>query len=504
MIKSKAAGAVLFFLAILVVYNTVQCTTSDADLTVEERYTSYCGSCHLLPAINNIPKKIWKEHVLPEMAARMGIVGYAPERMSMEEELYVKRSKAYSETPMMDSLQWVKLRDYIIAEAPDTVLNSPNRIDRSAQLKQFTNATETSPFRSLTGNIVNLSFDDPSNQFFLSGVDGRLYDIEGDSVSSIPFNSPVVSSIIHKGATYVTEIGTLNPSEVPEGNIYKVENGRKTIVYERLHRPVFTRVVDLNEDGVDEILVCEFGYLAGSLSLLTENTTGYDKRSLLSFPGPIKFEIEDMNGDGRKDVIALFSQGREGIYIFYQKDDLTFDVAHAIKMGSEYGSSWFELMDFNKDGLLDVVLVNGDNADYSQFLKPYHGVRLFLNSEGNKFKEEWFYPLNGATRVIAEDFDQDDDIDFAVISFFADYENNSRERFVYLENEDTDHFTFKSHTTVEATLGRWIVMEKGDFDQDGDVDIVLGGFGGQAQNKETAALERNIFHLENTLNSSNL
>ena len=102
-----------------------------------------------------------------------------------------------------------------------------------------------------------------------------------------------------------------------------------------------------------------------------------------------------MDNDGKKDIVALFAQGREGIYIFYQKDNLEFSVDPVVLMPPEYGSSWFSLLHYNNDGHLDILLANGDNADYSRFLKPYHGVRLFINNGKNEFTEKWFYPCFG-------------------------------------------------------------------------------------------------------------
>jgi hypothetical protein len=61
-----------------------------------------------------------------------------------------------------------------------------------------------------------------------------------------------------------------------------------------------------------------------------------------------------------------------------------------------------------------MVTANGDNADYSIVLKNYHGIRVHINQGNNEFKETFFYPVYGATRLLAEDFDQDGDIDFAI------------------------------------------------------------------------------------------
>jgi hypothetical protein len=53
-----------------------------------------------------------------------------------------------------------------------------------------------------------------------------------------------------------------------------------------------------------------------------------------------------------------------------------FGQEEVLKFPPIYGSSSFALADFNKDGYPDIVYTCGDNADYSQVLKPYHGVYI--------------------------------------------------------------------------------------------------------------------------------
>jgi hypothetical protein len=141
-----------------------------------------------------------------------------------------------------------------------------------------------------------------------------------------------------------------------------------------------------------------------------------------------------------------------------------------------YGSSWFELLDFDHDGDDDIITVNGDNADKTNIPKPYHGLRIHLNDGNNNFTESYFYPLNGATRFVADDFDQDEDVDFMIISTFPDYKNKPDQALIYLENQDEKSFQFQPYTFEQANLSRWFLLDAGDVDQDGDTDIILSAF----------------------------
>ena len=183
-----------------------------------------------------------------------------------------------------------------------------------------------------------------------------------------------------------------------------------------------------------------------------------------------------MDGDGKLDIVTITSQGDESITILYQKDNLTFRSDKVIRFSPIYGSSWFELLDYDGDGDDDIITVNGDNADKTYVHKPYHGLRIHLNDGNNQFTESYFYPLYGATRFVSNDFDQDGDIDFAIISTFPDYENNPDYSMVYLENLNAASYEFQTHTFDEANLSRWFLLDIGDVDLDGDTDIILSAF----------------------------
>lgn len=469
--------SVIFLLFMFLVFSCAE--TSKKQVSIETEYQTYCGSCHLAPNPNSIPKSIWKDNVLPEMAARMGYKynNYKPNKgKNIQEDYYVKLSNAYPEHAIIDSLTFWKIHDYIISQAPDSILTDTKRSDYNKNLISF--FPKVIDIKNIRVPIItNIQFDTITNQFNIGDITGGVFQWPKmfDTVSK-QFNSSIVSYKKKDNALYITEIGILNPSEIPKGVLYKSQRNVLDTIAKELHRPVFTEIVDLNEDGLDEILICEFGHLSGELSILEQKSSVFKKRALISLPGAINLEIKDMNKDGKKDIVVLFSQGNEGIFILYQKDDLQFDINQVIRLEPQYGSSWFQLIDYNKDGHLDIVIANGDNADYSRFLKPYHGIRLFLNDGENTFDEKWFYPIYGATRVIAEDFDIDGDIDFAVTAFFNDPDNAPNNGLVYLENQNSSSFDFQSYTLRDFPDGYWLVMDRGDYDLDGDLDIMLGAF----------------------------
>ncbi|MEL6865587.1 MAG: VCBS repeat-containing protein, partial [Bacteroidota bacterium] len=193
-------------------------------------------------------------------------------------------------------------------------------------------------------------------------------------------------------------------------------------------------------------------------------------------PGAIRTEIRDVDKDGWPDIIALMAQGNEGVFLFRNKSNGQFEQSTLLRFQPLRGSSYFELVDFDGDGDEDILLANGDNADYSYTLKDYHGIRLYTNDGNFQFSETFFYPLYGATKALARDFDGDGDLDIAAIAFFADFEQHPEQAFVYLDNQSTDSIRFQTNIIEDTPSGHWIVMDTGDIDGDGDEDIALGSF----------------------------
>ena len=239
-----------------------------------------------------------------------------------------------------------------------------------------------------------------------------------------------------------------------------------------LQRPVDFERVDFNNDKADDYIICNFGNHTGSLAIYKALGNGeFQKHTLSNVSGARRIIIKDFDGNGLPDILTLMTQGDERILLFYNQGNFQFRLTTLFRFSAVQGSSYIDIADFNNDGKSDILYTNGDNADYSSILKPYHGVRIFLNSGTNEFKESWFYPMHGASQARVADFDQDGDLDIGAISFFPDFKNHPEQGFIYFENTAQG---FKPQITRMANKGRWMTMEAFDYDHDGDKDILLG------------------------------
>jgi hypothetical protein len=276
-----------------------------------------------------------------------------------------------------------------------------------------------------------------------------------------------------QGNPILSLIGDVIPNETASGEIVTLTNSKSvSSVLDSLKRPVYTHSVDLDNDSRNDLIVCAAGNYTGALLVFHAQADGtYEQHVLSPLPGARKVVVQDVDENGLADILALMTNGDERIVLYSNYGNFTFKQTTLLRFPPVYGSSDFEMKDLDLDGHLDILYCNGDNADFSPILKPYHGIRLFRNDGKNNFKESWFYSLHGASQVHANDFDQDGDQDFAVIAYFPDYKREPERGFVYFENKEGK---FQAQITPLAIEGRWITMETADVDQDGDRDIVLG------------------------------
>jgi len=430
---------------------------------------TYCGSCHVFPEPKLLTKIEWTHHIMPSMALWLGIEPANYE--SMADGKILQEANIYPTAAMLSQKEWFAIWDYYKGEAPEKQ-RMPVRPRVEDGLQGFrihkVNVHGGAPMISL------VKIDPTRKQLYISDAFANIFgtlDASGKVIDKARVASPAVSLQTSGAGMLLTLIGRLFPSDLTEGAAITMPDGAS--VLSNLRRPTDVRAADLNGDGREDLVACEFGNRLGRLAWYENLGNGqYRMNELLDRPGAIRTELRDMNGDGKIDIMAMTAQAREGIYIYYNEGGGRFRVETVMEQPPSWGYSDFQLIDWDKDGDLDLLTANGDNGDFPTPHKPYHGIRLYLNDGKNHFKEVYFFPMEGAYKVMAADFDMDGHLDLAAIAFYPDFADPLS--FVILQNRGT--MQFKPVTMPEANLGRWMVMDVGDLDGDGDPDIVLGSF----------------------------
>lgn len=450
----------------------------------------YCGSCHQMVEPNALPQRIWAEDVLPAMGYRLGLGITESIRDSLlglqPGQTLANAAEIYPLTPRLALEDWEKIVDHYLANAPDTISYSSDEGRRIPGLTGFQVKEVEVLDRPTLINLVKI----------LPDAQGIVYNNAKKGNNRLQFLQPNLHQDFYlRFATSpvdvfkvgdslcVTTVGkSIFPHDTAEGDIQWVykKSGSQTYnasqnFISNLNRPVSVQCADLDEDGLADYLVCEFGNNIGRLAWYKQiEAQTFERQILFDRPGAIATQIVDMDGDGDKDIMALFAQGDEAIYFLENQGSGKYHAQKVLTFSPLNGSQYMTVADFNHDGHMDILYVCGDNADKTPILKSYHGVYIYLNKGDQSFKEAYFYPLDGAYKAVPADFDQDGDLDIAAISFFPDYAHHPEQSFVYLENHG--NLLFQPTTFADAQRGRWMVMDVGDIEGDGDLDIALGSF----------------------------
>ena len=437
------------------------------DKNIEQGYLlsqTQCKSCHQFPEPVLLNKATWANHVLPKMGE---LVGFRYLGLNH----YVENGKP----SLLKLEQWNDIVKYYTTQSPDEPLKGEEN-NIKMELRQFKMQLPFFGVGQPATTLVNAAAS-TKNFYFGDGLTEQVYIVAANStaVDSFRVGKGVAALHVTDTAWLALSMGVLQPSDSREGKLVSINRLKRNtnILLDSLQRPVHVTYADLNNDKLTDITVCEFGNNTGQLAWYQNNgNQKYIKHTLRPLPGAIRTEVYDFNKDGLQDIMALMAQADEGIFIYYNQGNNVFKEVRVLQLPPSYGSNYFELADFNKDGYPDIMATNGDNGDYPPILKAYHGIRIYMNDGKNNFKEKIFLHVNGVGKGIAKDFDSDGDLDIASIAFFADYKNTPEEGFLYWENKGD--LKFEPFSFKDVTAGRWLTMDAGDVDGDGDVDIVLG------------------------------
>lgn len=436
----------------------------------------YCGNCHAWVNPAALTKLTWTDHVLPAMARNLGL------------EVYDKNIYYAGRQAAVKLEDWLSIVAYYQSMAPDSLKAAPKPAPLINDWAIFSLCKPLIADTAQTATTTLVAIDTLNRHLYSSDALKSTLTSWNQQLQPVwqqPLPSPAVGASFFAGdggkeRGLFTCLGTMKAADIVQGTVEelalgKAEKSKPVRIGDQLPRPVQSVPGDFNKDGLTDWVVCGFGHDRGGLYWLKQRPGHqFSKVAIREVPGACHAVVDDFNHDGWPDIMALFAHADEGVYLFLNDQHGGFTTRSLLRFPPMYGSTSFQLLDFNHDGQLDILYTAGDNSDYSKILKPYHGVYLFLNTGNFRYKQAYFYPVNGSTKAVAADFDQDGDLDMASIAFFGDLAHTPAETFIYFEQ--TGALTFVPHAVPIHSYGRWLCMDVNDWDGDGDLDIALGNF----------------------------
>ena len=434
----------------------------------------YCGTCHLVPAPEVLDRQSWQQAILPWMATLMGVHnGFKnPEKLKELQSLGYIWSKA----PLQpDEFNAIATYYQLAAPARLYAINHPATTYQTSsgfRLKDRTISRLNTPAATLVqiaeaGRSLFVGTAKPPRLLLRSGESGKETIVHEGGIPS--------SLCISSNGLYYADVGSVTPVHERVSRIFHVPRvddgfGDARLIIGDLPRVADLEISDLNSDGIEDLIICGFGWLAGELLWLEGlRGGGFKRHTVFERAGAVKVIARDVNGDGYPDLLVLMAQALETLYVLYNDGRGEFGLEMAFSEQPAFGFTDFEAADFDNDGVLEIVTVNGD-FDYEGGSRPYHGVRVY--GEAEEMEEIYFFQMPGSYQVETGDFDGDGDLDIVAVSFTPGFGPIRTPRTVFLEN--LGGFRFRPWELPHGNDGRWFVATAGDYDADGDEDLLLG------------------------------
>jgi hypothetical protein len=468
----------------------------EEDALIDEQIGQQCTKCHVRPQPEYVSQGQWRFRV-QEMAERSMTGTGIPAgeesllwQLDLEKIIQWLESRAPDVLPMPDAwprdeggLVFAKHRYNPIGDAPKPVVSNVRFYDLDED-----------------GQTEIVACDMGRGSIFLgepARAPGVLTQI---AILSNPAHAEMVD-LDQDGRQdlLIADLGEFLPSDHTKGSVAWLRQTaplefEKHVLIDQLPRSADARAADFDGDGDLDLIVAAYGWRKVGSTIYYENTTtDWSAPSFVPYtidarPGPIHVPFLDLNGDGRLDFVVLVSQQYEHLVAYLARRRGPGFRQETIFRGPTpvWGSSGIEPVDFDGDGDQDILMTNGDSLD-DFTIRPFHGIRLFENRGEFPFVQHDLAVMPGAHRAQTADMDGDGDNDIVACAFLP---GSDHPQFQNLERQGSvDELTavgwieqvaageFRLHELKKGTPSH-VTLDLGDYDGDGDVDIVLGNLVG--------------------------
>lgn len=432
----------------------------------QELARTLCASCHLEPAPDVATRDRWAFEILPAKADLLG------------------QGSSNNET-MISATDWRAVCNHYLALAPDKLPEAPKLDLPESEMFKAVSFNHPTATRMTMGRI-----DPTAGVIYVGNADDQTIDViapAGRLLAARPMEQTPLAAVPTADGVFVA-LGEATPvSDEPTGKvIFLGKPGSANVgvqaLAENLNRPV-----DLAVDRQRNIVVAEAGQTKGRLLLLRLIGGRYQPLELASGVACRATAFADLNTDQRPDVLAVHS-GRQTVTAYLNEGDGRFNPTNYARRNPAWHYSDIQVVPQRSGASPLIITANGHDQRFRRQPLPripFHGVRILDPANGNV---SFFHPLQNARRLVARDFDGDEDIDIVAIGYSGNHRDADQHGAVFLEQQADG--TFAPHRLPHSADAFWSDVDAGDVDRDGDPDIVITAYHPGERNAPEARLKQ--------------
>jgi len=432
-----------------------------------------CAGCHPVPRPGSMPRYVWPK-IVDSMAGIM-------ERSSMPFAEFEKQ----------------EVIEYYMKHAPEKLAVIPDDYEECGisfdQFPAGLPSLEERPqvtsvkFTDLDGdgNNDDIIVTDNSNSavsWLHLAEDGETWEEQIIATAPAPVNSTPVD-IDGDGDIdlAISAMGFMHPNDELIGEFHLLINQgdgtfEKKVLVKDSPRITDCAPADFDGDGDIDFILAMFGWrYTGAIGYLEQLDGGeFRLKIIMEINGCMQVVVNDINGDGLPDFVALVTQQHESIIQFTNTGNAEFSNSYITRANHPaFGSSSIHLEDLDQDGDEDILFTNGDMMDQNPEPKPYHGVRWLENNGKGAYNIHYLAGMPGCYCAKPADMDGDGDLDVVISALYFQWQEADFPTLAWLEN--TGGFKTFVRRMIAYSPTNLAKVAVGDANNDGRPDIVGGG-----------------------------
>jgi len=238
-----------------------------------------------------------------------------------------------------------------------------------------------------------------------------------------------------------------------------------------------TSIGDINNDGLPDIIIdrATGGFpvnrlISNFLSLAGQSAETLSDEIAVPIENSLSSLLADFNQDGFLDYFVMNDSGTQDRFFIGTENGFSEKLNSRLKAPSFSFSA--AMGDFNNDGLIDIYRTNPREGE------TVNNV-MFENQGGLEFQivDAGFATLDrlNTRNTIFGDFDNDGDLDLLAVEFSTSNSNTAVVANTLYENLGGGNYSKRTQEPVMNKLGNWNAATFFDFNRDGQLDIIAFG-----------------------------